>query len=67
MKCVIFWRTRDEEARSRICLRFGIPPGMTVNRETRADIRDEDVEMFRETARRGYFEIRIKKTYQHTI
>ena len=61
MKCVIYWRTRDEEARRKICLRFGIPPGMTVNRETRADIRDEDVEMFRETARRGYFEIRFKK------
>ena len=61
MKCVIYWRTLDEESRRRICLRFGIQPGMTVNRETRADIRDEDVELFRETARRGYFDIRFKK------
>lgn len=61
MKCVIYWRTRDEESRIRICRRFGIQLGMTVNRETRADIRDEDAELFRETARRGYFEIRFKR------
>lgn len=61
MKCVIYWRTRDEESRRKICSRFGINHGMTVNRETRADIREEDVELFRETARRGYFEIRFKK------
>ena len=60
MKCVIYWRTKDGPARWKICRRFGIHYHVTVNGETQADIREEDVDLFRETARRGYFEIRFK-------
>ncbi len=57
---VIFWRAKDPEARRRIRERFGIPPGMTVNGETRSVIRDVDIPLLEETARRGYIEIRNK-------
>lgn len=60
MKCVIYWRTKDGPTRRKICRRFGIHYHVTVNGETQADIREEDVDLFRETARRGYFDIRIK-------
>lgn len=60
MRCTIYWRVKDVPARWKICRRFGIHYHVTVNGETQADIREEDVELFRETARRGYFEIRIK-------
>ena len=61
MKCVIYWRTKDTPTRWKICRRFKIHYHVTVNGETQADIRKEDVELFRETARRGYFDIRFKK------
>lgn len=59
---VIYWRAEDPEARRRIRERFGIPLGMTVNGETRAAIRDEDIPLLEETARRGYIEIRHKQS-----
>ena len=61
MRCTIYWHVKDGPARWKICRRFGIQSGMTVNRETQADIREEDLGLFRETARRGYFEIRFKR------
>lgn len=61
MRCTIYWRVKDGPTRWKICRRFGIHYHVTVNGETQADIRYEDLELFRETARRGYFGIRFKK------
>ena len=60
MKLTIYWRTKDRPTRLKICRRFGIWYEVSVNGETKADIREEDMELFRETARRGFFEVRIK-------
>lgn len=47
----------------RIQRRFGLPTGVTVNGETptAVDISDEDMELLRETERRGYIQIRNKQ------
>ena len=34
---------------------------MSVNRETEADIKEDDMELLRECERRGFIKIRIKK------
>ncbi len=60
-RLTVCWKTRDEAVRARICERFGIPRHVTVNHETRAEIRDEDMPLLRETARMGFVEIRFKK------
>lgn len=65
MRLTIYWSTKDESIRARIRKRFGIPCGMTVNKETKADIRDEDMELLRETERRGFIQIRFKKSMKH--
>ena len=61
MKCHIYYNCRWEDIR-RIEERFGIPHCVTVNGETcqPVEIRDEDVELLKETQRRGYIQIRIK-------
>ena len=61
MRCYIYYNCRWEDIR-RIEERFGIPHCVTVNGETckSVDIRDEDVELLKETQRRGYIQIRIK-------
>lgn len=61
MRLTIYWSTKDESIRARIRNRFGTPCGMTVNKETQAEIRDEDMELLRETERRGFIQIRFKK------
>lgn len=61
MKLTIYWSTKDESIRARIRNRFGIPWEVTVNGETKADIRDEDMDLLRETERRGFIQIRFKK------
>ena len=47
----------------RIQRRFGLPTGVTVNGETptAVDISDEDMELLKETERRGYIQIRNKQ------
>lgn len=40
---------------------FRHPLGMTVNKETQVEIRDEDMDLLRETERRGFIQIRFKK------
>lgn len=57
MKLTIYWVTKDESIRARIRKRFGIPWGMTVNKETTAEISDEDMELLREVERRGFIQI----------
>lgn len=61
MKAYIYYNCRWEDIR-RIEERFSIPHCVTVNGETckPVEIRDEDVELLKETQRRGYIQIRIK-------
>lgn len=54
-KVVINWRTRDRDAIRLIREKFGIPVYTTVNGITPADIKNEDMTMFEETARCGFF------------
>ena len=61
MKLTIYWVTKDESIRARIRKRFCIPWGMTVNKETKVEIRDEDMDLLRETEKRGFIQIRFKK------
>lgn len=63
MKLTIYWVTKDESIRARIRKRFCIPWGMTVNKETQVEIRDEDMELLREVERRGFIQIRFKKSF----
>lgn len=62
MRLTIYRSTKDESIRALIRKRFGIPWEVTVNGETKADIRDEDMDLLRETERRGFIQIRFKKT-----
>ena len=61
MKAYIYYNCRWEDIR-RIEERFGISHCVTVNGETckPVEIRDEDVDLLKETQRRGYIQIRIK-------
>lgn len=61
MKLTIYWVTKDESIRARIRKRFGIHWGMTVNKETQVEIRDDDMDLLRETEKRGFIQIRFKK------
>lgn len=54
-KIVIHWNTKDEEAIRLIRERFGIPRYTTVNGQTPAILPADDILMFEETAKRGYF------------
>lgn len=56
----IYWQTTNEQIRWKICRRFGIYYEITVNGETRANIRDEDFPLLEETAKRGFIQIRRK-------
>ncbi len=60
VKLTVYWATRNAEANAKIRQRFGIPAGMTVNGETVAEIREEDMPLLEETARRGFIQIRYK-------
>ncbi len=62
MKCYIYYNCTWEDIR-RIEDRFRLPHCVTVNGETcqEVEIADEDVELLRETERRGYIQIRHKK------
>lgn len=58
----IYYNTADWNVIRRIQQRFGLPTCVTVNGETcqPCDIRQEDLEMLRETERRGWIQIREK-------
>ena len=60
MKVVIYWVTKDPDKIVRIRERFGIGTNRSVNGETPAEIREEDMELLRETERRGFIQIRNK-------
>ena len=57
---VIYWVTKDPDKIVRIRERFGIGTYRSVNGETPAEIREEDMELLRETERRGFIQIRNK-------
>ena len=54
MKVTIYWVTKDSDKIARIRERFGIGTYRSVNGETPAEIREEDMELLRETERRGF-------------
>lgn len=59
-KVTIYWIIKDRECISLIQERFNLPTYMTVNGETEANICEEDMELLRETERRGFIQIRNK-------
>lgn len=60
MKVTIYWNTKDEEKIKRIRERFGIGGYTNVNGESPAEIKDEDIDLLRETEKRGFIQIRFK-------
>lgn len=60
MKVTIYWITKDVSKITRIRERFGIENYTSVNGETPAEISDEDIELLRETEKRGFIQIRFK-------
>lgn len=59
MQVCIYW-TCSQQARLKICKRFGITPYLLVNGETFCTIRKEDADLFLETMKRGFFKLRNK-------
>lgn len=60
MKITIYWKTKDAECIKHIRKRFNLPSGITINGETTANIREEDIGLLQETAKRGFIELRNK-------
>lgn len=69
IKLTISWHTKNAESIQLIRERFNIPRYTTVNGWTPCEIKPEDMPIFEETARRGYFSIlhkpweRVGNTY----
>lgn len=61
MKVVIYWETKDQSIIKWIRERFNIPSYTTVNGESPADVKDEDMELLRECERKNKIQIRIKE------
>lgn len=55
IKIVIHWNTKNDDAIRMIRERFGIPRYTTVNGQTPVVLPTDDIVMFEETAKRGYF------------
>lgn len=60
IRLTVVWNTRNGETIRRIRERFGLPSGMSINRETPATVRKEDMGLLEECARRGFIGIRYK-------
>ena len=61
MKVTIYWtRTATPQKRQKICAHFGIPSYMGINRETEAEINENQYTTLLETERLGYIQIRNK-------
>lgn len=56
-KLIVRWTTRDADAIAAIRREFGMPNYTTVNGLTPVEIRPDDMDMFEECARRGFFGI----------
>lgn len=57
MKCRIKWWTKNDDTISRICCRFNIDYNKTINDISEVEVDENDWDLFRETARRGFFSI----------
>ena len=60
MNVTICWNTKDRNTIDKIRKKFGIPSYMSFNRETPCNIKEEDMELLRETEKRGFIQIRNK-------
>lgn len=60
MNITICWVTKDKGTIEKIRKKFGISSYMSVNKETPCDIPEEDMELLRETEKRGFIQIRNK-------
>lgn len=62
MKIYVYYKTNDWGIIRKIQKRFNLPDCVTVNGETcqPCKIKDEDVELLRETERLGFIQIRKK-------
>lgn len=60
MKAIIYWITRDPNIIKRIREKFNIPSYTSINHETECEINDEDINLLRETEKRGFIQIRNK-------
>ena len=62
MKIYVYYKTNDWDIIRKIQKQFNLPDCVTVNGETcqPCDIKDEDVELLRETERLGFIQIRKK-------
>lgn len=66
MKVTIYWKTKHlnpkdvPRIKKKIRDKFNIPDYTTVNGETTCEVRDEDLELLRETEKRGFIQIRNK-------
>ena len=58
MNITICWVTKDRESIEKIRKKFGISSYMSVNRETPCNIKEEDMELLKETEKRGFIQIR---------
>lgn len=60
MKVTIYWATADRDAIDKIRKRFGIPRYTSINGETEACIREEDMPLLLECEKRKFIQIRNK-------
>lgn len=61
MRLTIYFCKSDKETNDKIRAKFGMPMvGMTINGELTCDIKDEDLELLKETEKRGFIQIRRK-------
>lgn len=61
MKVVIYWQKKSTvHHRRRIRDRFRLPDGMTINCETPADVRPEDMKELQTLEEMGYIKLRNK-------
>jgi hypothetical protein len=61
MKVTIYWERETKPIiRKRIREKFNIPDYLSINGETPCEIKDSDMELLKETARRGFIQIRSK-------
>lgn len=56
----IHWTTNDRNVIAKIRQRFGITKGMTVNWKTDTEVKEEDIPLLEETARRGFIRLQYK-------
>ena len=63
-KVIVYWLTKDDDAIANIRKYFNLPTYTTVNGWTPGMIESKDMQMFEETARRGFFRfMRMEWTY----